>query len=291
MKRVLRRLHFAFLSEPNAQCNLKLNLKSLPSPPRSYYTGKAHPGEFVTLHREPNNPYDRFAIRVDNMHGQKVGHVKGTSAKPIAQVMDNPSMNLRIEAIIPRNGNAYELPLFLEYYSVAVAASVRDTAQLGRALAAALKRDYAFSLTPEFGGTASGKSSSSTSTSTSSTQAPVVVRKKLDWNKQQQALDEMFDKQLEIQYENLPNVKMPSVFRDIELFDFQKKGIKWLVKQELESSIPPFYTEVREGGQKVRLISNECICVQEYVYIVCVVLSLDPFSCCVLLRILADVPL
>jgi SWI/SNF-related matrix-associated actin-dependent regulator of chromatin subfamily A3 len=41
-----------------------------------YYSGVAHPGEFVTLIREPNNPYDRNAIRVDNLRGEKVGHVK-----------------------------------------------------------------------------------------------------------------------------------------------------------------------------------------------------------------------
>jgi SWI/SNF-related matrix-associated actin-dependent regulator of chromatin subfamily A3 len=28
-----------------------------------YYTGKAHPGEYVHLVREPSNPYDRNAIR------------------------------------------------------------------------------------------------------------------------------------------------------------------------------------------------------------------------------------
>jgi SWI/SNF-related matrix-associated actin-dependent regulator of chromatin subfamily A3 len=28
-----------------------------------YYTGKAHPGEYVRLAREPSNPYDRNAIR------------------------------------------------------------------------------------------------------------------------------------------------------------------------------------------------------------------------------------
>ena len=40
--------------------------------PLRYYSGTAHAGEYVSLVREPNNPYDRNAIRVDNMHGQKV---------------------------------------------------------------------------------------------------------------------------------------------------------------------------------------------------------------------------
>lgn len=37
--------------------------------------GVAHRGEFVDLVREPNNPYDRNAIRVDNLARQQVGWV------------------------------------------------------------------------------------------------------------------------------------------------------------------------------------------------------------------------
>ena len=36
-------------------------------------SGVAHLGEFVDLVREPNNPYDRNAIRVDNLARQQVG--------------------------------------------------------------------------------------------------------------------------------------------------------------------------------------------------------------------------
>ena len=42
-----------------------------------YYNGVAHPGEFVTLVREKNNPYDKNAIRIDNLEGDKIGHIKG----------------------------------------------------------------------------------------------------------------------------------------------------------------------------------------------------------------------
>ena len=54
---------------------------------------------------------------------------------------------------------------------------------------------------------------------------------KLDWNKQQQALDEMFDDQLEKQYEDLPNVDMPAVLSGVKLFDHQIKGIKWMLQK------------------------------------------------------------
>lgn len=39
--------------------------------------GVAHQGEFVDLVREPNNPYDRNAIRVDNLSHQQVGWFAG----------------------------------------------------------------------------------------------------------------------------------------------------------------------------------------------------------------------
>lgn len=62
----------------------------------------------MTLVREPRNPYDRNAIRVDNLRGEKVGHVKATQAKNLAPVMDrNIQLGVRLEGTIPRKGNAY----------------------------------------------------------------------------------------------------------------------------------------------------------------------------------------
>jgi len=33
------------------------------------------PLQMVTLIREPENPYDHWAVRVDNVRGEKVGHL------------------------------------------------------------------------------------------------------------------------------------------------------------------------------------------------------------------------
>ena len=38
-----------------------------------YYNGRATPGEFVIIRREPTNPYDSNAIRVDNVMGDQIG--------------------------------------------------------------------------------------------------------------------------------------------------------------------------------------------------------------------------
>jgi len=40
-----------------------------------YYDGSATVGEYVMVRREPGNPYDRNAIRIDNVRRQQIGHI------------------------------------------------------------------------------------------------------------------------------------------------------------------------------------------------------------------------
>lgn len=47
-----------------------------------FYNGIATPGEHVILKREPQNQYDRNAIRIDNIMGIQIGHIgRGVAAK------------------------------------------------------------------------------------------------------------------------------------------------------------------------------------------------------------------
>jgi SWI/SNF-related matrix-associated actin-dependent regulator of chromatin subfamily A3 len=62
-----------------------------------YYRGVAHPGEYVQLVREPHNPFDRNAVRVDNLHGQKVGHIKKEQAAMLAPIMDHLSDSVKLD--------------------------------------------------------------------------------------------------------------------------------------------------------------------------------------------------
>ena len=54
-----------------------------------YYRGTVNNDEMVSLIREPHNPYDRNAVRVDNVCGIQVGHIKRELARALADVMDN----------------------------------------------------------------------------------------------------------------------------------------------------------------------------------------------------------
>lgn len=40
-----------------------------------YYAGYATPGEQIMIRREPGNPYDSNAIRINNVQGTQIGHL------------------------------------------------------------------------------------------------------------------------------------------------------------------------------------------------------------------------
>ena len=52
-----------------------------------YYTGYATPGEHVIVRREPSNPYDSNAIRVENVQRAQIGHIPRTMASKLANYM------------------------------------------------------------------------------------------------------------------------------------------------------------------------------------------------------------
>lgn len=43
----------------------------------------------VALQREPNNPYDKNAVKVNNVNGDQVGYIKKELAAALAGIMDN----------------------------------------------------------------------------------------------------------------------------------------------------------------------------------------------------------
>jgi hypothetical protein len=45
-------------------------------------------GDLVTLRREPRNPFDGSAIRVDNAHGEQIGYLRRELAAQLAPAFD-----------------------------------------------------------------------------------------------------------------------------------------------------------------------------------------------------------
>ncbi|KAF7657474.1 hypothetical protein LDENG_00026470 [Lucifuga dentata] len=80
-----------------------------------YYTGVVNQGEMVGLVREPQNLYDRNAVKVANIYGNQVGHIKRQLAAAMAHIMDN---NLaKVEGVVySGTKNMYTMPVMLSFW-------------------------------------------------------------------------------------------------------------------------------------------------------------------------------
>ena len=72
------------------------------------------PGDTLSLVREPDNPYDPCAVRVDR-EGTKVGYVRGAFAKRLADVMDQN--NVRVRCMALDTPDEYDVKVALAYYT------------------------------------------------------------------------------------------------------------------------------------------------------------------------------
>ncbi len=74
-----------------------------------FYDGQAIADEGATLVREPNNPHDPRAIRVDNQEGQTLGHVPRRTAAWLAPLLDEGRVTVKAtvaEVVHPRGDAA-----------------------------------------------------------------------------------------------------------------------------------------------------------------------------------------
>nr|XP_014351208.1 PREDICTED: helicase-like transcription factor [Latimeria chalumnae] len=80
-----------------------------------YYTGVVNNNEMVALQREPNNPYDRNAVKVNNVNGNQVGHIKKELAAALSYVMDNKLA--KVEGVVPYGANnVFTMPVQLSFW-------------------------------------------------------------------------------------------------------------------------------------------------------------------------------
>ena len=79
-----------------------------------YYRGYASAGEQILMRREPGNPYDRNAIRIDNVAGTQIGHIPRRVAAKLAPFMDNSF--LHVEGELSGEIGSFECPLAVRMY-------------------------------------------------------------------------------------------------------------------------------------------------------------------------------
>ncbi len=79
-----------------------------------YYNGHASEGEYVSVRREPSNPYDSNAIRVDNVQRVQIGHIPRHMASKLARYMDDGS--LLVEGTLSGAKGTFDCPIALKLY-------------------------------------------------------------------------------------------------------------------------------------------------------------------------------
>ncbi|KAI1470954.1 SNF2 family N-terminal domain-containing protein [Daldinia caldariorum] len=79
-----------------------------------YYNGVVNPGEKVLLRREPGNPYDKNAIRVDNAMRNQIGHIPATLAAKLAPYID--SEDIILDGVLTGHKETFTCPVRLFFY-------------------------------------------------------------------------------------------------------------------------------------------------------------------------------
>ncbi|NXJ63333.1 HLTF factor, partial [Rostratula benghalensis] len=193
-----------------------------------YYKGIVNNNEMVALQREPNNPYDKNAVKVNNVNGDQVGHIKKELAAALAGIMDNKLA--LIEGVVPYGAkNTFTMPVQMSFWG-------REENK--EAVLDQLKK-HGFKLAPPlkewgFGSKQiSGRAGPSYS-------APVHAAVQLTTEQ----LKSEFDKLFEDLKEDDKSCEMEGAEAvGTLLLPHQKQALAWMVSRENSKDLPPFWEE------------------------------------------------
>jgi HIRAN domain len=230
-----------------------------------HYPGQAHRGDSMTLERDPGHTYNRNAIQVVG-EGSKRGHLPLDQAAILAPMLDTMSHNVTFKATILNAGDGYKIPMAVDVYAKSFRALSADeikgitnvvdltlqkvgwrsdseptTAEVLRAH----ENEAEQSLHALNHAVAMGVATSQALTFEDFVPADVDMSEMEA--SQQDELDRMFDEIQAEQLANLPDIAMPKQFDAMDLYDYQKNGIRWLYNQEKQDDAPPFFKKNGNG--------------------------------------------
>eukprot|EP00850_Spirogloea_muscicola_P022384 SM000291S10862 [mRNA] locus=s291:15897:20739:+ [translate_table: standard] len=185
-----------------------------------YYAGTVNRDEMVQLIREQDNPYDANAIRVDNVGGERVGHIERYKALHLAPLIDRGEV--KIEGLVTSGvTNKYKMPCQVYVHCKAAAADevVDKLTSAGLPLICEAK-DQAYGIT----GSQSFQSGN--------------VEKNF----------ESIFKSLVIARGHRQQMEPPSTISS-PLFPHQKEALSWLVDREKDRRLPPFWERQECKGE------------------------------------------
>lgn len=195
-----------------------------------YYNGIVSRKEQVSLVREPNNPYDRNAIRVENIRGEQVGHIPRRAAEHLSPMLDRGVLNHIAGVVTSGESNKYQIPVTLFLFGLPEnRADVIRRCQMGN-LRVGLPDKVAASVIDV---------------------DPDGVRLMAPAERED-ALDQLFTR-LETEKSERRALE-PSSIVTSPLYPHQKEALAWLVARENTNALPPFWTH--KGDTYENLLSS-----------------------------------
>lgn len=195
-----------------------------------YYTGVVNNNEMVSLQREPNNPYDKNAIRVNNVNGNQVGHLKRDLAAALAYIMDNKLA--QVEGVVPYGANnAFTMPLHMTFWGKEENRKV--------VLNQLMKHGFKLGPTPKTLGL-SLESSWSSGRAGPSYNMPAHVAVQMTTEQLKMEFDKLFE---DLKEDSKTNEMEPSEAIETPLLPHQKQALAWMISRENSKDLPPFWEQ------------------------------------------------
>ncbi|KAG2491123.1 hypothetical protein HYH03_010567 [Edaphochlamys debaryana] len=211
-----------------------------------YYNGLASKNEMVLLIREPQNPYDRWAIRVDNVRGEKIGHIGREQAAVLSPLIDKG--DLKIEGVVQGEKGAFTMPIDLLCWATPAAADAVEQRLIrgGIALGAGRGRGAGGA----GGGAGAGRGAVGARASYTVSRVAALTPRELETS-----LERMFNEvhaKSTVQPAMEPHAEVLS-----RLYPHQRVALAWMVARENGSDLPPFWqARTGPGGGYTNTLTN-----------------------------------
>ncbi|XP_007938400.1 helicase-like transcription factor [Orycteropus afer afer] len=195
-----------------------------------YYTGVVNNNEMVALQREPNNPYDKNAIKVNNVNGNQVGHIKKDLAAALASIMD--SKLAQVEGVVPFGANnAFTMPLHMAFWGKEEnRKAVLDHLKKHGFKLLPPPKTLGFSLESGWGSGRAGPSYS----------MPVHAAVQMTTEQLKTEFDKLFE---DLKEDDKTQEMEPAEAVETPLLPHQKQALAWMVSRENSKELPPFWEQ------------------------------------------------
>jgi SWI/SNF-related matrix-associated actin-dependent regulator of chromatin subfamily A3 len=211
-----------------------------------YYPGAVNRNEMVIFVREPDNIYDRYAIRVDNVENIKVGHVPRTVVQYLSPLVD--SGKFLLEASVPYGQqNKFSMPLDVDIYGEEADRAVLMQACVRAGCSLQNYRRVGVQFSPLPSPSAGASTSRAARSPAAAPRVPAAPKaQRLTAKQVAERVNTVFDSLMND--EEARQQLEPNEIIATKLYPHQKEALAWMVQQENSNTLPVFWQWETQGA-------------------------------------------